>query len=210
MRRALLLTPALLALLAAPAQAAEIHADHRCYRVGEKIRVKGAGFTPNGTVSATLQGKPVGRANVDGTGSLSAILAAPQIDAPVRAVTLTTTDEQNPQNQAMLDFRVTRLTVGITPRTGGKPDRRVTFHARGFTGAKTLYVHYLTPHGAVGKTKRLGRVRTQCGVVSAHGPLLPYPNASPGRWRLRFDSHRDYSGSTRPQVRLLVKIRPRG
>jgi hypothetical protein len=190
--------------------AAQLKSDRPCYRVGTSMHFTGGGFTPNGSVSASLLGKEVGRASVDPAGSMSAKLDAPSIATLVRKATLTVTDEQNPAIHATVDFRITRLLVTISPRNGSKPNRRVTFHVRGFDTGRAVYVHYLTPHGSIGKTVRLARARGVCGTASAQGDLIPYgPAASPGRWGLRFDTRKKYSRKTRPQVRLEVKVRPR-
>lgn len=209
--RAPFLIAALALLLAAPASAAAatLDTDRSCYREGSRVRLSGEGYTPGSPIAISLRGEPYGATQADGQGRIEAIGRAPAIRDPFESLSLRATDARDPNRQGTAVLRITKLGVAITPRRGGRPNRRVTFRARGFTERGPLYLHYLTPGGRLYDTVRLGRLKGSCGTLAVRRELIPSPRARAGRWRLRFDTERRYSARTRPQVRLAVRVRRR-
>jgi hypothetical protein len=199
-----------LATLPAEAHAATLTPDHACYLEGATATLTGTAFTPRASVGLALDGRPFGSAIAGPTGALTALGAIPDLQRGNSArVTLTATDRVNPANVATTSFRVTSLGVAVDTSSGRKPDRRATFRARGFRVRSTLWLHYLTPGLRLYKTVKIGKLAWPCGTVSKRTQLIPSPSARPGRWRLRFDTHKAYSRKTRPQVRLAVRVRPK-
>ena len=209
-RRAVIALLGALATLPAEAHAATLTPDHACYLEGATASLTGTAFTPGASVGLALDGRPFGSAVAGPTGSLTALGGIPQLQRGNSArVKLTATDKVNPANTATTSFRITSLGVAVDTSRGRKPDRRATFRARGFHVRSTLWLHYLTPGLRLYKTIRIGKLASPCGTASRRTRLIPSKNARPGRWRLRFDTHKRYSRKTRPQVRLAVMVKPR-
>ena len=207
--RFLLLTCGVALLLAAPASAAAatLDTDRSCFREGSRVRLSGDGFTPGSPIAITLRGEPYGATTADAQGRIEAIGRAPAIRESFESLSLRATDARDPNRQGTAVLRVTKLDVSVTPRSGGRANRRVTFRVRGFTERGPLYLHYLTPGGRLYDSVRLGRLRGSCGTLAVRRELIPSRRARPGRWRLRFDTRKRYSARTRPQVRLAVRVR---
>jgi hypothetical protein len=192
-------------LAAAPAGAATIQADQRCYTEGDAIRVTGSGFTPRTPVAFRFDGDPFGTPLADSEGRIKARSEVPRVNGRFRTVKITAVDGQNTSQRAETQVTVTKLLVSISPMTGA-PNRMVTFRARGFARARSLYVHYVNPRKRVVKTVRLGRTQRPCGTTEPRAQLIPFANPRAGTWSLRFDTRERYSGTTRPQVRLPVQV----
>jgi hypothetical protein len=195
-----------LLVAAAPAGAATIRADHRCYTEGDPIRITGSGFTPRTPVAFRFDGNPFGAPMADADGRIRARSEVPRVKTRFRTVKITASDGQDTSRRAETTVTVTKLLVTISP-ISGPPDRTVTFRARGFPRARSLYVHYVNPRRKVVKTVRLGRTARPCGTTEARAQLIPFAKPSAGTWSLRFDTRQDYSGTTRPQVRLPVTVK---
>jgi len=209
-RRAVIALLGALAILPAEAHAATLASDHACYVEGTSATLTGTAFTPGAGVALALDGRPFGSAVAGPTGALSAIGGVPELQrGNSQRVTVTATDAKNPANTANASFRITSLGVAVDTASGNRPDRRATFRGRGFRVRSTLWLHYLTPAGRLYKTIKIGKLAWPCGSASRRARLIPSRNARPGRWRLRFDTRKRYSRTTRPQVRLTVRVRSR-
>jgi hypothetical protein len=194
-----------LLVAAAPAGAATIQANQRCYTEGDPIRITGSGFTPRTPVAFRFDGTPFGTPLADAAGRISARSEVPRVKTRFRTVKITAIDGQDTSRRAETTVTVTKLLVTISPMSG-PPDRTVTFRARGFPRARSLYVHYVNPRKKVVKTVRLGRTNRPCGTTQASARLIPFAKPRAGTWSLRFDTREHYSGTTRPQVRLPVTV----
>ena len=209
-RRAVIALLGALATLPAEAHAATLTPDHGCYLEGATASLTGTAFTPGASVGLALDGRPFGSAVAGPTGALTALGGIPELQRGNSArVKITATDRVNPANTATTSFRITSLGVAVDTSHGRKPDRRATFRARGFHVRSTLWLHYLTPGLRLYKTIKIGKLGFPCGTASRTTRLIPSHNARPGRWRLRFDTHKKYSRKTRPQVRLAVLVKPK-
>jgi hypothetical protein len=199
-----------LAIVPAQAHAATLTPDHACYLEGATASLTGTAFTPGSNVGLTLDGRPFGTALADTRGTFTTLGGVPELTrGNSTRVKLTATDRVNPAITATTSFRVTSLGVAVDTSHGRKPDRRATFRARGFHVSSTLWLHYLTPGLRLYKTIKIGKLAHPCGTASRRTSLIPSHNARPGRWRLRFDTHKRYSRKTRPQVRLAVMVKPK-
>ena len=184
-----------------------IDPDRPCYREGTRVRLSGTGFSPGAPVSFLLDGDPLGTATSDPEGAIVTSFDAPIVRGLTRNLRLVARDERDTSRTATSRVKVSKLSVRITPRAGGAPNRRVRFAARGFTRERHLYVHYLPPGDRPVRTIRLGRLRGGCGTLDRRARLIPFERPRSGRWLLRFDSRARYSSRTRPQVRLAVTVR---
>jgi len=191
---------AALLLLALPgaASAATLAPVKPCYvsvtsATREAVDVGGAGFTPNSKVDLSVDGAvALAGAQVDPAGNLPAqVLQAPYQPKGERAFTITATEQGNPASTATLTPRVTALNLGIQPRRA-RPSRRILFRGRGFTGASSVYAHYLFG-GRVRKTVSFGQPKGPCGTFTVRRRQIPVRNPRTGRWLLRADQQKRYS-----------------
>ena len=124
---------------AAPAQAATLTlvGSKSCYRAGDTLTLNGAGFTPGGQASITLEGKDLGVVPTDAAGNFSAPLSIGSLKG-VSTRTLIATDAANPANVGQAEFLGSALGVTVRPRNGGA-GRKLRIKASGFTTGKRLY-----------------------------------------------------------------------
>lgn len=204
---ALALGAAGLALLAAPGPAAAASLDplKPCYvsvttRTDsktmierEKIELSGTGFAPNALVDLSVDSKLV-RSGVqtDAAGNLPLqVVESPYRGGPPRPFTVTAAEQGNPAAVATLTAEATSLNVGVQPSLA-RPSQRVTFRGRGFTGAGTVYGHYLFG-GRVRKTVVLAAPKGPCGTFTVRRRQIPVRRPRIGKWTLRVDQQKRYS-----------------
>jgi len=215
---------ALLLLLLAPAAAQAVPtiqplkpcyvtADTSSGPQAEGVAISAAGFTPNSTVTLTIDGAPV-----DGGQSLqtdtAGALTLPPVPAPfVRSgshdFTITLTEDGNPANTVSASSRSTALGVRIRPLEAA-PSDLVRFRGLGFTKDKAIYAHYIYK-GRVRKTVRMARrPRSDCGAFRARRRQIPVRNPRLGRWTIQFDQSRRFvDPSETPIVFVRIGIRLR-
>ena len=116
---------------AAPAQAATLTlvGSKSCYRAGDTLTLNGAGFTPGGQASITLEGKDLGVVPTDAAGNFSAPLSIGSLKG-VSTRTLIATDAANPANVGQAQFLGSSLGVTVKPRNGGA-GRKLRINASG-------------------------------------------------------------------------------
>jgi hypothetical protein len=204
-------TIALVLLAAAPAEAAMLTVDERCYRGGDAVQVRGAQFTPNTTAGVRIAGReettlvPVG---ADGT--FSAEVQVPRfrgaaLGPRTSTVSATSSEPRNTANPISV-WAVRRLLATNAPIAGDSAEL-TTWRFAGFTPRQVLYGHF-RHRGVTRRTYRFGPVRAlgPCGALSVRAPRLPVPvsRLRPGHWRLQLDHRERYRESTRP--RTIVKF----
>src|SRR5215208_1653940 len=117
----------------------------------EGVQITAAGFTPNSTVTltidgATLPGSEGLQTDTAGNLNLSQLVPAPFVASGSRSFTITLTEDGNPAN-----------TVSVTARPQqAPPSDLVRFKGLGFTEDKAIYAHYIYK-GKVRKTVRMAR-----------------------------------------------------
>jgi hypothetical protein len=166
-----------------------------CYRAGESVTLAGSGYTPNGVVSITSDGAPLGTDVADGAGNFSGALRV-GVPSGEKVKTYAASDQSNPANTASVQLRISALAVNLRPRTG-RPNRRFRIGARGFTTGRTLYAHVV--RGAFRRTVRIGRLKGPCRKISARKRLFPGSIAT-GRYRVQFDTRRRYRRGTKVKI----------
>jgi hypothetical protein len=162
---------------------------------GEVVTLSGTGFTPGGTVAITSNGKLLGTDTVDAAGNFSGVLTLNLANGQALK-TFAATDQSNPALTASIPLRTSALTVNLKPKQG-RPDRRFTIGARGFTTGKLLYAHIVK--GRFRRTVKIGRLKGPCHKITARKRLFP-SNVATGVYRVQFDSRRKYSSNTKVKV----------
>lgn len=214
-RAATLLATLAAVLLAAPAGAgaATLAPLKRCYVTvapeaaqREAVDVAGTGFTPNAVVDVAVDGRVERTVQADPAGALPAvILQAPYQRRGQRPFSVTATERGNPANSASATSLVTALALQLRPRRA-RPDRRIRFRGRGFTGPGRVWAHYLYG-GKVRKTVRLARRPGVCGTFSVRRRQIPVRRVRTGSWTLQVDQRRAYDPSPASVwVRLTIRV----
>jgi hypothetical protein len=185
--------------LAAPAtaSAATLAVDpvRSCYLEQQRVFLIAKGYTPNGWVDFTREGKLVAPLQASPAGEIHADLKLPGLIMGQSTLTYVATDRADPARTAQVSLPTTATDVRVEPETGA-PHRRLTIRARGFKGGRTLWAHVRRTGrrgGAPVRTRavRIGRVKGPCWTVRAKKRLFRRGTAS-GRYRVQFDTFRRY------------------
>jgi hypothetical protein len=183
--------------LAAPtaASAATLVVDpaRPCYRELQQVMLIAQGYTPNGFVDFTRDGRLVERLQADPSGTISANLTLPGLLSGESPLTYVATDAADPARTAQTTLLTTATDVRVGPARGA-PNRRLTIAGRGFFGGQTVWAHVTRMGrrgGARARTVRIGRVQGACRRVRARKRLFRRSPA-PGRYRVQFDTFRRY------------------
>lgn len=203
LRTAALPSLAAVALVApAAAPGATLSVDKRCYAPGEQVRLSGGGYTPNGPVALSLEGRQLGIGGANSVGEFAAGVGAPPTRSKQRSYTYVATDQTDLSLTASAPVRVSSLGVRVTPRNGD-PSKRKRIVARGFTSGKVLYAH--VRRGKGGRNVKVGRLEGPCRTLTVKRRLFP-SDAKPGVYRVSFDTRRRYRAKTIPQVSFVVTV----
>jgi hypothetical protein len=200
---------AALALAPAAHAATAVEVGKTCYAEGDKIAIKGTGFTPNGGVDLSLErgatvlersAEPL--AGDDGTVAGSYGLedetgwfgaSETRFDMTLRLVDRTRQGAGQPADSpdvtATTSFIFSRWNVGVRS-VGGRihPSRPVRLNAVGYTNAigKRLYAHWMR-NGKRVHTRRLGVLRGPCGDARARlSRGFPFRPVRAGSYEVRF------------------------
>ena len=205
-------TALLLAVAAAPAQAAALDSLEPCYvstgpetEKREKVTVSGTDFLPNTAVEVLIDGAPVFSALTDAVGDFAVRVDAPYQSRGERPFTL---EVQDGANRLAAQSRVTNLAVSVRPRQA-PPSSRVRFRGRGFMQTGPIYAHYLYGRKLqLEKTVRLAAGSSSpCGTFSVKRRQIPVENARTGNWTIQIDQKKAYDPQPDPVwVRLPIKV----
>jgi hypothetical protein len=185
--------------LAAPAaaSAATLAVDpvKPCYREQEEVLLVAQGYTPNGFVDFTREGRLVRRLQANANGMIQGNLTLPGLIMGRRRLTYVGTDVADPAVKAEVTLLATATDVRVGPKDG-PPDRRLTIDALGFFNGRILWAHVRRVGARAGRpvrsrAVRIGRVKGPCARVQARRRLFRRSTA-PGRYRVQFDTHRRY------------------
>ncbi|MEA2272109.1 MAG: hypothetical protein QOI98_817 [Solirubrobacteraceae bacterium] len=184
--------------------------DFPCYFEAKTVTWTATGLAPSGSYKLTLDGVEVASGNADTNGNAQGTLTSanlPRGTGEKRSV-LAIADGTS---TAEAPFRVSQFNADFAPSSGDPTTLLVRFSIFGFGARKTIFLHYLRPGvrgaGAVARTVRLGRVKGDCGKIkrTRKRHLFPF-NASPGEWRLQFDTRRVYKPGAQPAVIRRVQV----
>lgn len=180
--------------LAVPAfaQAATLAPNKPCYAVGDRVILDGGGYTPNGEVGFSVDGRQLtSTLTADPAGNFQLPFRAPRTrSVDSRKSTITATDQTDPALTATTQLTLSRLVVRLSPRSG-RASRLRRISARGFTArGSTLFMHVRRKAGR-GRVRnvRLGRLTKPCKTLSVKRRLFSRRTA-PGRYRIVFDTAR--------------------
>jgi hypothetical protein len=210
MRPLLAATALAAAALAAPAAASaaslEVDPVKSCYREQQTVFLMAKGYTPNGFVDFTRDGNVIERLQADGSGAISGNLTLPGLLSGRRRLTYVATDAADPSLTAQVTLLTTATDVRVRPMSGAA-NRLLKISGRGFFGGRTLWAHVVRlgrgAHAAAVRTLRIGHVRGACRKAEARRRLFP-GGASPGRYRIQFDTFRRYKANRKVEYDDLI------
>ena len=194
------------AALLAPAAAAQaatlsVAGNRACYRAGDSLILSGTGFTPNGPVGVTLQGRDLGTLTADAAGNISSPLNIGNLRG-VDTRTLVASDATNPAITATASFLGSALTVGVRPRNG-TAGRKLRINASGFTTGKRLYAHILRKHFR--RNVFIGKLKGPCHTLKVRKRVMG-ANTRGGVYTVQFDTRKRYSKKTKVWFRFSVTV----
>lgn len=204
--------------LASPARAATIASTVPCVAslgigVAPTLRLAGTGFTPNAPVSirTSSPSKPASKAlttvSANGLGAFTTAVDPPAFNTGNtldQSVNLIAVDTVNPANTAESSYRQVRFGFDARPSTG-RPDRRVTYTARGFLpDGGPVYAHFRF-RGKTRRNVRIGLPRAPCGITSRRMRLLPTKTQF-GTWTIYMDQSPVYRRDTSLQAQGSLTI----
>jgi hypothetical protein len=212
------LTPAavpvvLVLLAAAPAQAALLTVDDRCYRGGAEVDIRGSQFTPNTTAGVRIGDQDTPKlVQVGAGGTFTATLEVPRFEGALLGPQTFTVSaiSSTPSNTAkpISVWAVRRMLATNAPIAGDSAEL-TTWRFAGFTPGKVLYGHF-RHHGVTRRNYRFGKVRKlgPCGALDVRAPRLPLPVSQlrPGQWQLQLDQRKRYRDSTRPRTIVRFQV----
>lgn len=185
----------LLLLAPAVAPAATLSTDTRCYQETQDVIVSGSGYRPNSFVTVSREGRAVGSATTDASGSFRRRLSTDELprDRRESIYDLAATDGTA---TAVTRYRLSRVFADFAPGKGDPQSLRVRFKVNGFSLLKrraTVYLHYVDPDGDARRTIKLGRADGTCGKIKRTRKRLLFPfDAQRGKWILQFDTRKEY------------------
>jgi hypothetical protein len=181
----------------ATASAATLAVDpvHPCYLEQDQVLLFADGYTPNGKVDFTREGKLIRTLQANAAGQIQANLMLPGLLMGQRPLNYVATDQADPARTAQVSLLTTAVDVRVTPK-GGTPNRLLRIRARGFKGGSTLWAHVRRvrrPGGGPVRTRtvRIGRVRSPCWTANVRKRLFRRGTGA-GRYRVQFDTFRRY------------------
>ncbi|MDQ8043458.1 MAG: hypothetical protein AAGC46_00560 [Solirubrobacteraceae bacterium] len=217
---AALLGVALAGVVAAPAHAASLGLDQRCYVAGEKASVTGSGFAPRVPITFTSGATALPSATSDNSGAISQTLTVPGVafglnESQVEVVA------SDGVTSAHAYLNVTTAGASYSPAAGDPTTLRVSHTISGFGLSEvkpSIYLHYVSPTAQKAapakattstggssatpadppgvKTIRLGQLRGPCGVLkTSPRRLFPF-KAEAGQWVLQYDTRPRYLKGT--------------
>lgn len=191
--------------------------DARCYLQGASLRLTAGGLAPDAPLTVRLDGRQLeygdgSTPRSDAAGSYAGSFATPVLatDAgELRHVLVVSDGRRRPRAR----FTVTRPTgADFQPASGDPRTLRARFRLWGFGvrdgGGDRVWLHWLSPAGAVRRNAALGTTGGDCGALTTQ-PRRVFPFApDPGRWVLVLDTHRRYRvHASGPSAKIPVHIR---
>ena len=211
------LVPALACAPAGAAARATLTTDARCYLQGAELHMTAGGLAPNAPLTVLLDGTALNYGDgstprSDAAGSFAGSFGTPALaDGAVqlRHVLVVSDGAHRPRAR----FTVTRPAgADMQPSSGDPRTLRARFRVWGFgvggSSGGTVWLHWVSPRGAVRRTAALGTVGGDCGALTTR-PRKVFPFApEAGRWLLVLDTHRGYRvHASGPRAKIPVRVR---
>jgi hypothetical protein len=206
-------------LVPASAQAVTVAPLKPCYVTAgtaaapqqEGVTIQAAGFTPNSTVTITVNGQPIGSPpqefQTDQDGNLNLppnSVPAPFVESGTHEFPITLTEVNNPVNTATVTSKSTALGVSVKPKRA-RPSKRIRFKGNGFTGDQPVYAHYVFKN-KLRKTVRMARKTGTCGAWSARKRQIPVNEPKPGLWTVQFDQSKRFIADATKIPSVFVRL----
>jgi len=195
-------------ILAAPAgaQAATLGpaTAKPCYGTGDSVPLVGNGYTPSAAVQIARDGAPIGNGMADPAGNLAGFASVPTLPQPEQRSTYTATDQANTANVGTSPpILLSQLRVGIRPARGN-PRRARRIRTRGWTVRGTsVFAH--VRRGRYERNFGVGRLKGACRTSSKRVRLFG-SKASPGLYRVHFDTYKRFKSKRAQRVTFRVTI----
>jgi len=142
---------------AAPAHAATLGLDQRCYVTGEQAWISGSGFGARAPITVTRGGEavPTPTATTDNSGAFRRTLLVPEVPGGLveGQVEVTATDGTA---TARTFLNIASVTASFAPETGDLRTLRVSHVVSGFGLSEdrpSVYLHYVSPAAQKAATK---------------------------------------------------------
>lgn len=180
--------------LPAAAQAATLKANKSCYENGTNARLVGTGFAPQSPVRFAVNGRELANHVTSDDSGRIIVAYSPPPAITERKLVIRATDSDDTSATATIFVTRERQVTADPSRSSNVRTWRAVFRMFGFgTGGNAGFIHYVNPNGRFMKTVRIGALRGPCGrVKSAKRRVLPFSNPQFGRWKLQFDTRRQY------------------
>lgn len=186
-----------------------LRTDQRCYVLGTPIQVSGSGFAPQRTYVLTIDEVYVGRASTDSSGALAS-QPLPRESLPAGyAQSVEHLEASDGTSTADTSFTLTRPAgAHFGTLRGSGTSVRAPLEVWDYGVQRPVYLHWVSPTGAVHRTALLGRTGGQCGYLHTSAirvfPFLP----ARGTWTFQIDTRRAYAPRPgAPVTRIRVTVR---
>ena len=192
-----------MAATAATAQASTIAigGGKSCYVSGEKANMLGGGYTPNGPVTVSLDGNPLGTLSADINGTVAGRITWPGMKGAKTHV-VTATDQTTPALTASVTIYGTIRQVTVKPKHA-RAGKKLKLKGYGFLKGGKAYMH-VRGNGYSADAK-VGKPKGPCGTWSGKRHVVP-TSASSGLYNVQFDQKKRYSKKTKPRVRGTMTV----
>ncbi len=189
-----------LVLTAAALATPTMSTDRECYAAGrDTIAITGTGFAPSAPVAINFTGNDevlTSDATADANGALDTEVTAPDLkdfnaDSSAIPVAVDTADGAT-AGFDLVEWDGTLTGYRSTIRRG----QRLKFETTGWTGADTLYLHYVRG-GKTVFTQRLGATSGPCGDLDKRFKAFTFRGAKPGNYNLRISPNEEFTNTDR-------------
>lgn len=187
-------------VLAVPAalasSAPSLRTDRGCYRVGQRVELRGAGFAAARKILVTVDEVDFGTSTTDSKGGFAGPIVPGGLPANV-AQRVFRVAANDGTSTARTNFTVSRSAGARFFASSGDPKTlRAPFELWGLATdgkRRPVYLHYVSPSGRARMTIAFGNTTGQCGYLRT-GNRRVFPFApSFGSWTLQFDTSRGYA-----------------
>ena len=209
---------------AGAARAAGLALDRGCYLAkqpglpnGQRVAVRGDGFTPGAQVSFALSGTALGSLTASPEGTVAGHFQAPGLGSATVFRGRRILTARDGTNQAATPVELRRLAADFIPSSGNPLSLRVRFYVYGFgpllaalnrSTGQPVYEHVFDPAGRRRGTFFAGYTTGACADLrTTRRRILPFRPVTNGRWRFVFTTSARYSARSVPRASVGFIVR---